>query len=100
MAGDTPVTVKEGQTLELELESNPTTGYIWEVAFPVNKDILRQERENEFVSRSDLIGAGGVQIFYFKGIKKGKTELVFEYRRPWEKNKDPARRYVVRVSVQ
>jgi len=97
--GDGTFDIRQGQTLELEMESNPTTGYSWDVAASENKGVLRQKRGSKYIPGSDLIGAGGVQIFYFEGLRRGRAELTFEYRRPWEKDKEPAGRHVILVNV-
>ena len=96
---DMTVDIKQGQTLELEVDSNPTTGYSWDVTSSVNAGVLRQKRKYKYIPESDLVGAGGIQIFYFEGLQRGTAELTFEYRRPWEKDKEPARKCLVRVNV-
>ena len=90
---------RRGQTLEIELEANATTGYIWELADPANKDVLRQIGKYRYIHKSRLIGAGGIQIYRFEGLRKGQTKLVFEYRRPWEKGREPAEKRVIRVII-
>ena len=63
-----------------EIESNPTTGYSW---FLVSDEGLKVE--TEFISKSDLCGAPGIQVFMISSSKKGTFELTAEYKRPWEK---------------
>ena len=55
------VEVKKGQILAISLESNPTTGYRWEV-LKINESSLEQLGESEFISSESegLVGAGGV----------------------------------------
>jgi inhibitor of cysteine peptidase len=96
---DLTIDIKQGQTLEVELEANPTTGYSWDVTGSVNAGVLRQKRKFKYIPESDLVGAGGIQIFYFEGLQRGKAELTFEYRRPWEKDTEPAGKHIVRVNV-
>ena len=57
------------------LESNPTTGYGWNVSVPSGDN-----------SAPNLCGAGGIEKFDFVVPQKGSYEIKFEYRRPWEKN--------------
>ncbi len=99
VTGDKMTDLRKGQTLEIELEANPTTGYMWEIAASVNEGVLRQIDKYRYVQKSGLIGGGGIQIYRFEGLKKGRAKLVFEYRRPWEKEKKPAEKYVVQVVV-
>ena len=63
-----------------EIESNPTTGYSW---FLVSDKGLKVE--TEFITKSDLCGAPGIQVFKITSDKKGTFELIAEYKRPWEK---------------
>ena len=63
-----------------EIESNPTTGYSW---FLVSDEGLKVE--TEFITKSDLCGAPGIQVFMISSSKKGTFELTAEYKRPWEK---------------
>lgn len=98
--GNKTVGMWKGQTLKLVFEANATTGYLWELADQDNKGVVTQVGKFRYVHKErGLVGSGGLQIFRCEGTKRGKAKLVFEYRRPWEKNVPPAERYVVRVIV-
>ena len=86
-----------GQILGIELESNPTTGYSWFVTSKTS-NILMQQGDSQYVESAPRIGAGGIQLYSFKAVNKGKTDLVFEYKRPWETKS--AEKYIVEVTVQ
>jgi len=92
--------LKKGQTLVVTLEGNPTTGYSWEVAEPLDEQVLRQTDEPEFKAESDLVGAGGVQILRFEAENAGKFTLKLVYHRPWEKDVEPLETYSIQVVVQ
>ena len=92
--------LKKGQTLVITLEGNPTTGYSWEVAEPLNEQVLRQVGEPEFKSESDALGAGGVQILRFEAVNAGKFTLKLVYHRPWEKDVEPLETYSIEVVVR
>ena len=36
-------------------------------------------------AQQGAVGAGGTQLFRFKALKAGKTEINMVYKRPWEK---------------
>ena len=99
MDRDRTLTVKAGDTFKVNLKENPTTGYLWEVIQPETGRVLKLADKDEYVRDSEAIGSGGIRAFEFVAEKKGKEEVVFEYRRPWEKNKPPARKYVLSVRV-
>ena len=84
-AADTkPITVKLGRKFTLTLASNPTTGYSWTLAKPLDQNFLTL-LSNEFVpSKSKLVGAPGAQVWRFKAIRVGETQIALEYVRPWE----------------
>ncbi|MFC1570769.1 protease inhibitor I42 family protein, partial [Candidatus Omnitrophota bacterium] len=86
---DKEITVVSGKILKIELESNPTTGYSWEIAGFAGSDVLGRTGKYEYKPDSDRVGSGGVQIFKFKAKEKGSAKIIFEYRRPWEKNIEP-----------
>ena len=92
--------LKRGQTLVVTLEANPTTGNSWEVAEPLDEQVLRQAGEPEFKAESDLVGAGGVQILRFEAVNAGKFTLKLVYRRPWEKDVEQLETYSIQVVVQ
>lgn len=75
--------LKMGQTLEIALEGNPSTGYEWTVATPAGS-ALEQVDTPEFKAQSTLIGAPGTYLFRFKAKAKGEEELRFQYKRSWE----------------
>lgn len=92
--------LKKGQTLVVTLEGNPTTGYSWEAAEPLDEQVLRQAGEPEFKAESDLVGAGGVQILRFEAVNAGQTTLKLVYHRPWEKDVEPLETYSLQVVVR
>ena len=92
--------LKRGQTLVVTLEGNPTTGYSWEVAEPLDEQVLRQAGEPEFKAESDLVGAGGVQILRFEAVNAGRTTLKLAYRRSWEEGVEPLETYSIQVVVR
>jgi len=46
-----------------------------------------------------LVGAGGQETWKFLALAEGDALLEFLYLRPWEKDKPPARRHMVRVII-
>jgi inhibitor of cysteine peptidase len=92
--------LKKGQTLVVTLEGNPTTGYSWEVAEPLDEQVLQQVGEAEFKQESDLVGAGGVQILRFEAVNAGQITLKLVYHRPWEKDEEPLETYSIQVVVR
>jgi inhibitor of cysteine peptidase len=96
------VTLDAGQKLVVSLESNPSTGYSWEVvgvprvlegpAAPIHE----QNSEAEGV-----VGAAGTDVFTFTASDDaGDGTLVLAYRRPWEKDVPAEEEFVLEVIVR
>jgi inhibitor of cysteine peptidase len=92
------VTLAVGDTIEVVLDGNPTTGFTWETA-AVDASVLRQLGEPEFEPESALIGAGGTFTFRFEAVAPGQTTLRLVYHRPWETGIPPERTFEVTVDV-
>jgi predicted secreted protein/putative hemolysin len=84
------VSLKVGDTLTVELKSNPSTGYSWHVSAN-DETVLQQVGEPQFDlgNQTPVPGAGGTQTFTFKAVGKGKTTLTLLYTRPWETTVTP-----------
>jgi uncharacterized repeat protein (TIGR01451 family) len=89
------VDLRGGQELVIDLEGNPSTGYVWEVAL-VDDAVLQRVGQFEFEHYSDAIGSAGRQTLRFRAAGEGQTDLVLAYRRPWE-DAAPVRTYAVNV---
>ncbi len=91
--------VAVGGRLALTLPSNVTTGYQWTLTEPAAA-ILEKTGHKYEPPASSLMGAGGKEVWEFKGIAAGEGTLRLEYRRPWEpKTVDPGGTFQVAVTV-
>ncbi|MFC1846578.1 protease inhibitor I42 family protein [Chloroflexota bacterium] len=69
----------------IALESNPTTGYSWEAEYDAAiLELVEDTFEPGEYAEQGLVGAGGTQLFRFKGLSSGKTDITFKYKRSWE----------------
>jgi inhibitor of cysteine peptidase len=78
-----------GETFSIVLDSNPTTGYQWQLANPPDEKIVKLIRSEYRASKTNLTGAGGKEIWTFVTLDTGQTAISFKYVRPWEKDKEP-----------
>lgn len=85
-----PVTLKVGDTLTVQLASNPSTGYSWKV-IEDDTAVLEQVGEPQFDlgSKTPMPGAGGTETFTFRATAAGTTTLTLLYSRPWETDTTP-----------
>ena len=72
-----------GEKMFITLDSNPTTGYQWEVA-DVDASVLAQLGTEYDADSSQLIGSGGEEIFTFEAVGLGETSLQLIYHQPWD----------------
>jgi|GEM_PF-1107601 len=76
--------VKVGETVEIILEENPSTGYSW---IPIQTCEGKVEVLRDYYQEAEAIpGAPGKHVWVIKGLEKGSCELLFHYTRPWEEN--------------
>jgi C1A family cysteine protease len=88
--------VNKGESIPVILESNPTTGFIWELTNADAQKVL-QLGESVFEPKSDLLGAPMIQIIYLEGQEEGETSVQFTYRRPWLGDQVPKRKTTIQV---
>lgn len=71
------------QTVTFTLDSNPTTGYRWQVE---QSEELFNVITSFSVSEADkpVTGAGGEETITLEPLKAGETEVTLTYARPWE----------------
>jgi inhibitor of cysteine peptidase len=93
------INVKAGDTITLILESNPTTGYSWQV-MAMDGNVLTELGESEYKSDGQNVpGTGGTETFRFKVVESGKTTLELGYMRPWE-SVQPLETFAIQVVIQ
>ncbi len=98
-AGD--VSLKVGGKLEVHLEANHSTGYSWGQVLVQNPVLQKKGKAVYYQYPWDgRVGVGGVEIWKFKAVQKGKQSLRFEYRRPWEKTDSAAKTLTFDVTVE
>ena len=72
-----------GEKMFITLDSNPTTGYQWEVA-DVDESVLTQLGIGYDADSPQLIGSGGEETFTFEAVGVGETSLQLIYHQPWD----------------
>jgi len=96
MINDLNVQTKVDQTFTLNLDSNPTTGYQWQLKYdPVYLEMTERLYQEP---KTDLVGAGGKDNFTFKALQEGKTEINFSYAKTWEE--EPIETKVYEVTIE
>jgi len=95
-----PNALQQGDTFEITLDANATTGYSWELV-EIDDDVV-QLTESEYVADPNaegLDGKGGKAVFRFQAVGSGETTLKWVYHRSWEKDVEPLKTHIVQVTV-
>lgn len=96
------ITLQRSGDLAVRLESNPTTGFRWELT-ECDKSVLAPQGEPQYEAASQnqkVAGGGGWETFQFKPQKAGQTHLKLVYHRIFEKGVEPARTFDLEVVVE
>ncbi len=78
-----PLTLAVGQTFDLTLCANPSTGFSWKQVDLTGGQLQTVAHETA-VSETGLLGAPGSETWTFKAVSSGTHDLVFWYLRTWE----------------
>ena len=73
-----------GDSFQLELTSNPSTGYSWTWSNQQSVSVVEKTDSKYTPSNPGSIGGGGTDVWTFKGVKSGSDSLKLEYKRGWE----------------
>jgi inhibitor of cysteine peptidase len=90
-----------GNTIEITLPSNATTGFQWAVAKISDSAVLSQEGKSQYVlPESTLAGAGGQEIWTFKALTRGSSTIYMEYSQAWQGGTKNAWTFTASVTVK
>jgi len=83
------VELAAGDSFTITLCSNRTTGFQWSESAQIDDQSVLEQQAHRFVSpEEDTPGAAGKEVWTFKALKEGSTEVFMEYSRPWEGGKE------------
>ena len=73
--------INGGKNYTLELDANNTTGYLWNYEFSDENivKVVKDTYETDAASEG-LLGAGGTQIYEFKGLNEGTVTVTLTYQ--------------------
>lgn len=93
-----PTSITVGQTLQIDLDENATTGYVWAID-SYDKQILESLGSQPHYS-SGPVGSGGQVTFSFKGVAPGTGPITLKNWRAWEGDSSVVERFETTVTVQ
>jgi inhibitor of cysteine peptidase len=96
------VDVEIARRVRIRLAGNPTTGYSW-FLMPIEGRAVKAEGELEYkpnAHQPGMVGVGGTFEITLRAVQTGKSVLHMEYKRPWEKDTPPIRKFAVALAVR
>jgi inhibitor of cysteine peptidase len=93
------VQIKLGDTLEVRLASNPSTGYMWYV-HPKSTALLKLTGQTQTDAAEPGVGRPIVQVFTFQPKRAGDGILLLRYVRSWEKPALGEEQFMLHVVIE
>jgi len=90
----------KGSTYTAELPFNAGTGYAWTASRFDEKVVEFEGRSSRRASGEPMPGGPMIEEMRFKLVGKGETIIVFELKRPWEKDVSAVDTRSVKVTVK
>ena len=99
-ANGSTIYLSVGDSVEVELEGNPTTGYQW---LEAKSDEAGGTYDLSIIYKSDanptgMSGVGGTYSITINALAPGEASVKLEYRRDWENN-DPAGTFALKLDI-
>jgi inhibitor of cysteine peptidase len=92
--------VKVGDEICVWLKSNPSTGYSWNLDSSTDEKIVKKVSKDFQPPKVQMPGAGGIDVWKFKAVSAGKTKIILNYSRPFEKGVKPVTVKEFNITVQ
>lgn len=89
-----------GEELKINLRSNPTTGYRWQLADELDENVVKLVGSEFKAPDTRVLGAPGEEVWIFKAVGPGRTTIQMKYVRPWEKDVPPAKSAQFNIEVR
>lgn len=71
----TPIEVQAGETFHIVVDSNPSTGYRWELVGELDGNIVEFVSSGYTADEPVMPGSGGVDVWAFKAVAAGETQI-------------------------
>lgn len=96
-----PVELARGQALEVRLSSNAGTGHGWRLDREASALVLSGGSSQDASGATpDKVGGPVTTVYSYKATGRGRTELAFTFKRPWEPDAPGDRKAVFKVKVR
>jgi len=94
-------TAKTGDKIAVRLESNPSTGYLWEIIENNPEILVFVDKSFESKKRDEkMVGVGGFDTFLFEAKSKGVVSVKLEYHKPFASEGDISKYFQFEITVK
>jgi inhibitor of cysteine peptidase len=76
------ITVTAGETFDIVVPSNPSTGYHWNIIPELDETIVQSAGQRYIAEQPILPGSGGMDVWTFQAVSAGDTTIVLGYYPP------------------
>jgi len=96
----TPFEVKVKEEFTIVVASSPTTGYQWRITESLDESVVQFVETEYQPDRPSTTGSGGWDLWTFKTVGPGETEITLGYYPPSGKDATPTRTVTFTVIVR
>ena len=93
------IKAKVGNVIRIELESLGSAGYKWYLD-SLNTEYIEPISEKTRGADKEKIGAPVLEIWCFKSLKKGSTEIKMDHYRVWEGKDSATEHFGIKLTIQ
>ncbi len=93
------ITVKAGETFELVVPSNSSTGYRWDIIPELDTNVVELVGQNYIAEQPVKPGSGGVDVWTFRAAHAGETTIALGYYPP-DNDADPEETVTFSIQVE
>ena len=94
------IEVAAGNEFKIIIESNPSTGYHWELVGGIDESLLQFISTEYRATEPILPGASGKEAWTFKALAPGETTIVLGYYPPSNDPVEPAQTVTFTIVVK
>ena len=93
------ISVTAGETFDLVVPSNPSTGYHWEIVPDLDENLVEFVAQDYIAEEPVMPGSGGVDMWTFRALNAGDTTIVLGYYPP-DNDTDPDETVTFSIHVE
>ena len=93
------ITVTAGETFDLVLPANSSTGYRWDIVPEMDENLVEFVAQDYIAEEPVMPGSGGVDVWTFRAINTGDTTIVLGYYPP-DNETDPDETVTFSIHVE